>query len=186
MTPAKVLVAFAVAAAAAFVVRGMQPGSDSLRDYEETHLLNSPVPNLRDQRPARRDPAHTLDDFHDAAAKADFVRYFAHWTAKSVFLGTDATERWVGEAFKTFAKPHFDKGTGWTYKPRDRKVTQVNDSIAFFDELLDHDKLGTCRGSGMLRLEDGNWKILQYNLSIPIPNDKAADVAALITGEPKK
>ena len=45
-----------------------------------------------------------LNDFHEAAAAADFGRYFKHWTAASVFLGTDATERWVGDEFKEFAR----------------------------------------------------------------------------------
>src|SRR5262245_51233769 len=49
----------------------------------------------------------TLDRFHEAAAKADFNAYFAAWTDDSVFLGTDATERWVGQQFKDFAKPIF-------------------------------------------------------------------------------
>jgi hypothetical protein len=128
-----------------------------------------------------RDPTHVLDDFHDAAAKADFDRYFSHWTDESVFLGTDATERWVGDDFKKFAKPHFDKGAGWTYRPRDRHITHLPGSqTAFFDELLHNPKLGTCRGSGVLHLINGDWKILQYNLSIPIPNDKSADVVTLI------
>ena len=135
-----------------------------------------------------RDPSRVLDDFHDAAAKADFQRYFSHWTSESVFLGTDATERWVGDEFKDFARPHFDKGKGWTYRARDRKVTSApGGQYSYFDELLTNDKLGTCRGSGVLRLVDGEWKILQYNLSIPIPNEKAAEVAALIrpAAEPK-
>jgi hypothetical protein len=135
-----------------------------------------------------REPTCVLDDFHDAAAKADFQRYFSHWTGESVFLGTDATERWVGDEFREFARPHFEKGKGWRYVARDRKVTPApGGQYAYFDELLSNDKLGTCRGSGVLRLVDGEWKILQYNLSVPIPNEMAADVVALIrpAAEPK-
>ena len=135
-----------------------------------------------------RDPSRVLDDFHDAAAKADFQRYFSHWTTESVFLGTDATERWVGDEFKEFARPHFDKGKGWTYRARDRKITSApGGQYAYFDELLTNEKLGTCRGSGVLRVVEGEWKVLQYNLSIPIPNEKAEAVAALIrpAAEPK-
>lgn len=134
---------------------------------------------------AADDPARVLDDFHDAAAKADFDRYFSHWTDQSVFLGTDATERWVGQEFKDFAKPYFDQGKGWTYRPRDRHISPVpGKDLAYFDELLDHDRLGVCRGSGMLERQQGGWKILQYNLSIPIPNDAAARVVALIRDLP--
>ncbi len=46
-----------------------------------------------------------LNDFHNAAAKSDYSRYFARWNEQSVFLGTDASERWVGQQFKDFARP---------------------------------------------------------------------------------
>lgn len=126
-----------------------------------------------------------LDDFHDAASKADFNRYFAHYTPEAVFLGTDATERWDLTAFKAFAKPHFDSGKGWTYRSTQRAVTLCpvmfpGVEIAWFDELLENEKLGVTRGSGVLRKIDGSWKIAQYNLSIPIPNDLADDTAKRI------
>jgi ketosteroid isomerase-like protein len=125
--------------------------------------------------------ARVLNDFHDAASKADFDRYFSHWTDRSVFLGTDATERWVGREFQEFARPHFGKGKGWTYRPHDRHVSLVpGGQTAYFDELLDHEKLGLCRGSGVLARQGGGWKVLQYNLSIPIPNDLADEFAQRI------
>lgn len=40
-----------------------------------------------------------LDDFHDAAAKADGDRYFKHFAPRAIFLGTDATERWSVDEF---------------------------------------------------------------------------------------
>lgn len=123
--------------------------------------------------------AQALDDFHDAASKSDFDRYFSRWTDRSVFLGTDATERWVGEEFRAFARPYFEQGKGWTYVSRDRRVS-LGPDIAFFDELLQNEKLGTCRGSGVLRKVEGRWWIMQYNLSIPIPNALAEGVAARI------
>jgi ketosteroid isomerase-like protein len=145
-------------------------------------------PGARESAPALADsdadpiPAieRVLNDFHDAASNADFDRYFSHWTTDSVFLGTDATERWTGDEFREFARPHFEKGKGWTYLPRDRKVTMLGDDAAMFDELLHSDKLGTCRGSGVLRRVDGSWKIMQYNLSIPVPNDLADRLSRMI------
>jgi len=123
-----------------------------------------------------------LNDFHDAAAKADFDRYFRNWADDSVFLGTDATERWVGKQFRDFAQPYFTKGTGWTYLPRDRHISlDPAGKFAWFDELLDNEKYGECRGSGVLTQRDGRWLILQYNLSIPIPNDMASAETARIT-----
>jgi hypothetical protein len=122
-----------------------------------------------------------LNDFHAAAAAADFNRYFGHFAQDAVFLGTDATERWTVEQFQAYARPHFRPGGGWTYHPRGRNVSFTPDArTAFFDELLDNAGLGETRGSGVLVLEDGEWKVAQYNLSIPIPNPLADTVVTLI------
>jgi ketosteroid isomerase-like protein len=130
---------------------------------------------------AVRDVGLVLDDFHDAASKADGPRYFGHFADDAVFLGTDATERWTLPEFKAFAKPYFEKGTGWTYTSRQRHINLTPDGrVAWFDELLDNAKLGECRGSGVLiRVGDG-WKVAQYNLSIPIPNALAEQFAQTI------
>src|SRR5581483_3168759 len=94
--------------------------------------------------------AATLDDFHAAAAAADGARYFGHFAADGVFLGTDATERWTLDEFRAYAKPHFDAGKGWTYHAKDRHVSvDTKGAYAWFDELLENAKLGTCRGSGV-------------------------------------
>ena len=125
-----------------------------------------------------------LDDFHAAAAAADFDRYFGHFAADGVFLGTDATERWTVAQFKEYARPHFRPGGGWTYRPRGRTVSfTVDGRTAFFDELLDNAGLGETRGSGVLVREGGEWKVAQYNLSIPIPNALADTVVGLIRKE---
>jgi ketosteroid isomerase-like protein len=122
---------------------------------------------------------HVLDDFHRAASDADEARYFGHMSADAVFIGTDAGERWTVDKFREYAHPHFAAGKGWTYTPRDRKVALHGD-VAWFDELLDNAKYGECRGTGVLRRENGRWKIVQYSLSIPIPNEVAGDVVKMI------
>lgn len=112
-----------------------------------------------------------LDDWHHAAAVADEARYFGYFAPNAVFMGTDATERWTATAFHAWAKPYFDKKKAWTFHPRDRHIDFSGDGkTAWFDELLDTENLGLCRGSGVLVLLKGQWKIAQYNLSIPIPN----------------
>lgn len=120
-----------------------------------------------------------LDDFHKAASDADESRYFGHMTDDAVFIGTDATERWDRNTFREYAHPHFAAGKGWTYTPRDRHIA-IQGNVAWFDELLDNAKYGECRGTGVLRRENGTWKIVQYSLSIPIPNDRAGDVVNMI------
>jgi len=123
----------------------------------------------------------TLDAFHAAAAQANETAYFDLFAPAGVFLGTDATERWEKAAFQAFAHPYFAKGTAWTFSPRDRHVSFSTDGrVAWFDELLDSASYGECRGSGVLEKIDGRWKVQQYNLSIPLPNDLAKDVVAQI------
>ncbi|HUQ48955.1 MAG TPA: nuclear transport factor 2 family protein [Gemmatimonadaceae bacterium] len=122
----------------------------------------------------------TLDQFHEAASKADGKRYFALFTDESaVYIGTDAAERWTLVEFRKFAEPYFAKGTGWTYKPKSRHVVVADlpcKCVAWFDELLDSKSYGTSRGTGVLRLKDGAWKIAQYALTFPIPNDLAKGI----------
>lgn len=130
---------------------------------------------------------NVLRDFHDAAAHADGARYFAHLTPDAVFVGTDATERWSKDQFKAYAEPYFSKGKGWTYTPHDcHIVISADGNTAWFDEQLDNAKYGPCRGSGVLVRAgkptdaDQGWKIAQYVLSVPIPNDLMPKVAEII------
>ena len=117
-----------------------------------------------------------LDDFHDAASAADEERYFGHFAPSGVFFGTDATERWTRDQFRGYVHPYFSEGKGWTYHPRDRHVAlSEGGDTAWFDELLDNAKYGECRGTGVLQRYDGVWKIEQYHLTIPMPNDLAAE-----------
>jgi ketosteroid isomerase-like protein len=142
--------------------------------------------------PAQAPPAETaavsaiLDAFHAAAAKADEAAYFGLLAPNAVFIGTDATERWDKETFRGFVHPYFAKGQGWTYTPRDRHVDFSQDGrVAWFDELLDSAKYGECRGTGVLEKGEGGWKITQYHLTIPMPNDLAEDFVARIRGAKK-
>jgi hypothetical protein len=92
-----------------------------------------------------------LNSFHQAAASADGDKYFSLLSDDAVFLGTDASERWSKVQFSTYATPYFSKGKGWTYLPRERHVAFSSaGSVAWFDELLDNEKYGECRGTGVL------------------------------------
>lgn len=125
--------------------------------------------------------ASTLDAFHAAAARADEAAYFDLIAPGGVFLGTDASERWEKEAFRAFARPYFSQGKGWTFVPRDRHVALTGGgTIAWFDERLDSASYGECRGTGVLERTDGRWRILQYHLTIPVPNDLAKEIVARI------
>jgi hypothetical protein len=130
---------------------------------------------------ANSDINKVLDTFHQAAADADQKLYFSLLDEQAVFLGTDGSERWTRKEFYDFVTPYFSKGRGWAYKSRQRNITLIStgingEQLAFFDELLDNSNYGECRGTGVVRLTSQGWKILQYNLSIPIPNGISSKV----------
>ena len=126
--------------------------------------------------------AALLDRFHHAAAHADGDTYFGCLRGDGVFIGTDASERWTRREFRDAFQSYFDNGTGWTYVPRDRSIRTSSDGrFAWFDELLDNEKYGVCRGVGLAQREsDGTWSITQYALSLTIPNDVALDVVDIV------
>lgn len=129
--------------------------------------------------------ATVLDLFHAAAAAADEERYFAALAPNAVFLGTDGSERWAGDEYRAFVHSYFSRGKGWTYTASARSVEIAGDGqTAWFDETVANEFYGECRGTGVLQLYDTAWKIEQYNLTIPIPNEVAADVVAMI-GRPR-
>lgn len=123
-----------------------------------------------------QDITAVLDALHAAAARADGPAYFALYTPDATYLGTDAAERWSLTEFKGYAMPYFSKGQGWTYVPRERHITIAPVDcrcVAWFDELLDSQSYGTSRGTGTLVLTPDGWKVSQYALTFPIPNDLA-------------
>jgi hypothetical protein len=120
-----------------------------------------------------------LDSWHKAAANAEFDNYFSYMTSNGVFIGTDATENWQLNAFKTFSKPYFDKGKAWNFTSLRRNIYfDKSQNTAWFDELLDT-QMKICRGSGVLIKEGKNWKIAQYVLSMTIPNDHTDEVVKI-------
>ncbi|MEE8488003.1 MAG: nuclear transport factor 2 family protein [Gemmatimonadota bacterium] len=137
--------------------------------------------SVRAQVGADESVAAVLDALHAAASEADGDRYFALFAEDGVFLGTDATERWTVEQFKAYALPFFEQGRGWTYSATERHVYVSEDgTTAWFDERLSNASLGDTRGTGVLVLRDGRWKVAQYNLTIPVPNELASDLVARI------
>ncbi|MFK7884249.1 MAG: nuclear transport factor 2 family protein [Phycisphaerales bacterium] len=132
-----------------------------------------------DQRPAVNG---VIDAWHGAAASGDFGGYFSRMTPDAVFLGTDATERWTRAEFEEFARPYFDGVEAWTYLPRDRYLMFDGDGrTGWFDELLDHDRYGELRGTGVVRrAPDGDWEIAHYSLVFTVPNDAAPQVVEII------
>jgi hypothetical protein len=149
------------------------------------------------EQPPAMSVEQTLDAFHKAASEADGKTYFGLFVSSNAayFIGTDATERWSVEEFRKYAAPHFARGQGWTYRPRNRHVYHSTDgSVAWFNEMLDNDRFGTARGSGVLVVEEDNneeqtekrrkWKVAQYHLTVPIPNALMDKVVEMIRDNP--
>ena len=118
-----------------------------------------------------------LDGLHQDAHDGNFEAYFARYSSKAVFLGTDKKERWTIEEFKAYAKPAFSDGHGWTYAVVERNWDGAGDT-RWFDEILLNEKLGHCRGTGVVELIDGEWKIAHYALTMLIPNAIAEEVGS--------
>lgn len=118
----------------------------------------------------------TLDAWHKAAAEANYKNYFDALTDDAIFIGTDASENWSKSAFQAYAKPYFDKGKAWGFTVLERHIYFSEDKkTAWFDELLDT-QMKICRGSGVLVLLKGKWKIKHYVLSMTIPNVNSEEV----------
>ena len=129
-----------------------------------------------------------LDDFHDAAAKADKDRYLGHFTDDGVFLGTDEWERWpLHPEFTEYVGGRFANG-GWSYHSEKKNINFSKDgSVAWFDETsISNNNGGRFRGSGVLEKVDGNWKIAHYVLSFLVYNEVGGDVGKIIAAQKEK
>jgi len=136
---------------------------------------------------ASADPATTkqvnafVDAWHDDAANARLA-YFDKIAPDGVYIGTDRTELWHKEAFKTWAKPYFERKQAWAFKATRRNVYTSDDGkTVWFDELLDT-AMGPCMASGVLRRTASGFEIEHYQLSMAVPNELAKSVTALIRG----
>lgn len=130
---------------------------------------------------AERGVRARLGEFHAAASRADLEGYFACLAPDAVFIGTDASERWNVTQFRAFCEPYFSQGKGWSYVATERHVALSSDRRwAWFDELLDNASYGAVRGSGVLRHDGEQWKIVHYVMSFPVPNELAQELTRRI------
>ena len=127
------------------------------------------------------EPLAVLDALHRLAAAADGDAYFALFEPDAVYIGTDASERWSLAQFQAVAEPYFSRGRGWEYQVVERHLSLSADGrTAWFDERLHNADYGACRGSGVLVRGRNGWRIAQYVLSLPVPNELAGDLVERI------
>jgi hypothetical protein len=112
-----------------------------------------------------------IDNWHLAASNAEFDKYFGFIADSGTFIGTDVTERWSKNEFSEFSKPYFDKGKAWSFTAKERTLRfNKQKTIAWFDEVLDT-WMGDCRSTGVLSLNNAEWKLDHYQLSVTIDNE---------------
>ena len=142
-------------------------------------LLTSTIVFSQKSESDKNDINTTLDNWHKAAANANFNDYFSVLTDDSIYIGTDATENWNKTQFEAFAKPYFDKGKAWSFTALERHVYFSKDGkMAWFDELL-NTQMKLCRGSGVMVKIKKKWYIKHYVLSMTIPNDTTNEVVKI-------
>jgi len=135
--------------------------------------------NTGSQTVSKEEINKVLEEWHSAAAQANFEEYFGLMSGDGIFIGTDATENWENKEFREFAKPYFDKGKAWNFTTLERNIyVSENGETAWFDELL-NTHMGICRGSGVLEKTQNAWKIKHYVLSIAIPNENVDEITQI-------
>lgn len=122
-----------------------------------------------------------VDEFHRAAANADADAYFGAMTPDAVFVGTDASERWTRDEFRSYAAAAFEREAAWVYEPTKRHVTIADDATtAWFDEQLASASYKHARGSGVVVATSAGPRIAHYVLSFPIPNESVPAMLQLL------
>ena len=121
-----------------------------------------------------------LDDWHKAAANADADEYFGKIAEDGIYIGTDASERWIKKDFVEWSKKYFEKGKAWDFKSFDRTIYFSDDKVyAWFEESL-NTGMGVCHASGVLKYTEKGWKIKHYHLSVTVPNEQIKEFIKLI------
>lgn len=121
-----------------------------------------------------------VDEWHDDAAHARLA-YFDKIASDGVYIGTDKTELWRRDEFKTWAKKFFERKSAWAFKAVRRNVyLSADKSLIWFDELLDTPNMGPCMASGVIRKTAAGFEIVHYQLSMAVPNELAGQVTKLI------
>ncbi|GAB3377720.1 nuclear transport factor 2 family protein [Massilia agri] len=126
-----------------------------------------------------------VDEWHDDAANARMA-YFDKIARDGIYIGTDRTELWGRDAFKTWAKKYFDRKAAWSFKATRRNVyASADKSLIWFDELLDTPNMGHCMASGVIRKTAKGFEIVHYQLSVAVPNEVVDQVTKTIRDHEK-
>ena len=127
-----------------------------------------------------------VDEWHDDAAHTRMA-YFDKIARDGVYIGTDRSELWTRDEFKAWSKKYFDAKSAWTFKATRRNVyASADQSLIWFDELLDTKNMGHAMASGVLRKTAKGFEIVHYQLSLAVPNEVVDQVTGIIGAHEKK
>jgi hypothetical protein len=127
-----------------------------------------------------------VDGWHDDAANTRMA-YFDKIAKDGVYIGTDRSELWTRDQFKAWSKKYFDAKSAWTFKATRRNVyASADQSLIWFDELLDTKNMGAAMASGVMRKTKNSFEIVHYQLSLAVPNEVVDQVTGIIAAHEKK
>lgn len=112
-----------------------------------------------------------MDNWHKAAAEAREDDFFGAMAEEGIYIGTDATERWLRDELREWAQFAFERESAWTFETTERNWHMLTEDIAIADELL-NTGMGVCRSTVVLRKVNGQWLIYHYQLSLTVPNEQ--------------
>jgi len=134
---------------------------------------------------AEKEVNELLDNWHKAAATADSTSFFGSMAQDGIYIGTDASERWLRDDMANWAQKYFQGASAWDFTPLKRTVyLDADHEIAWFEESLDT-WMGECRASGVVHQEKEGWKIKHYHLSVTVPNDNINQFLPIATPSSK-
>ncbi|CAN7680758.1 nuclear transport factor 2 family protein [Pseudoduganella sp. LjRoot289] len=117
----------------------------------------------------RRQADAFVDQWHKDAANAD-PAYFDKMAVRGVYIGTDKSEIWTRDQFKTWAQPFFDRKKAWAFTAIKRNVYfSADKEYIWFDEQL-NTPMGICQASGVIHRTGRGFEIEHYQLSLAVPN----------------
>jgi ketosteroid isomerase-like protein len=124
------------------------------------------------------DLADVVRRYYDAFATGDVdaVEQMSSDDERAIAIGTDPDEWWQGgREIKAQLRNQLTQGQ-LTVKPGHPRIAQAGDVGWFADRpafVMPDGQEIPCRLTGVLRLEGGEWKVIQSHASIGVPNAQA-------------
>jgi ketosteroid isomerase-like protein len=120
-----------------------------------------------------------MERWHLAAAEADAKHFFELMADDAIYIGTDPTERWLASELQEWSQAAFEEAPAWDFKALERNWgIDSSKTLAWCDEIL-QTWMGKCRATAILRKEEDCWRIIHYQLSVTVLNEKMENFLAI-------